>query len=168
MDPEYQYHKPENRRVAMWICIALTVVTLLTIGLGFYLKNPYLVILGIFPAAIYEAIRTEGYYTKAGSIFIMVLVLLEIVAIRGWIHFDLSTFFGREEMYFSGFILPLGNIIFIFPAVTAIISVVLFIRTYGIYTKWLSILLLLSSIMLIYLLNSQTLLELIKSQSYYF
>lgn len=161
-------NKNDNPRLAIILCACLTVVTLVTIILGFYLKNPYIVILGILPAAIYETVRTEGYYTKAGSILIMVLTLLEILAIRGWIHFDLASALGRDTIYFSGYILPLGNIVFIFPAVAAIISVVLFFRTYGPYTKWLSILLLLSSATLIYLLSKESLFDLIRSQSYYF
>ena len=168
MDQENQTIKKENTSLAKIICLVLTIITLATIVLGFYLKNPFYVILGILPAAIYEVIRTEGYYTKAGSIAIAILVILEILAIKGLIKFDLAVWLGRDTIYFSGYSLPLGNIIFIFPAASAVISLVLFFRTYGVYTKWLSILLLLSSLTLIYLVNKETLFDLIKTQNYYY
>ncbi len=162
------YRQDKNPNVPKIICGILTIITLATIMLGFYLKNPYIMILGIVPSAIYEAIRTEGYYTKAASIGIAILVILEILAIKGIIHINLANILGRDEAYFSGYYLPLGNIVFIFPAIAAILSIVLFIRTYGIYTKWLAILLLASSISLLWLVNKDFLLSLLRAQSYYY
>ena len=48
----------ENPAIPKIICGILTVVTITTILLGFYLKNPFIIIVGIFPAAIYEMLRT--------------------------------------------------------------------------------------------------------------
>lgn len=112
-------------------------------------------------------IRTEGYYTRSGSVIITILVILEILAIKGIIKINLAQLLGRQEAYFSGYILPLGDIVFIFPALAAIISFVLLLRTYGIYTKWLSVLLLASSVSLLYLVNKETLLDLLRFQQYY-
>ena len=159
--------KIEDRRIPLTICLVLTVFTLTTIILGFYLKNPLIIIIGIFPAAIYEAIRTEGYYTKAGSIAVMVLVILEILAIKGIIKLNLANLLGQGEVYFIGYFLPLGELTFIFPIVAAIISWILIRRTYGIYTKWLSVLLLSSSLCLLYLVNKESLFELLRYQRYY-
>ena len=164
---EENIHKIEDRRIPLTICLVLSAITLITIILGFYLKNPLIIIIGIVPAAIYEAIRTEGYYTKAGSIAVMVLVLLEILAIKGLIKLNLANLLGQGEIYFSGYILTLGELTFIFPVVAAIISLVLIRRTYGIYTKWLSVLLLLSSLCLLYLVNKESLFELLRYQPYY-
>jgi hypothetical protein len=158
----------ENPKIPKIVCAILTLTTLITILLGFYLKNPFVIIVGIFPAAIYEAWRTEGFYTKSGSIIILALVILEILAIKGLIKINLANFFGREEMYFSGHWLPLGDITFIFPAVATIVSLTLLWRTYGIYTKWLAVLLLASSAVLLYLVNKEALLELIKAQGSYY
>lgn len=158
----------ENPKVPKIVCSILTLVTIAAIFLGFYLKNPFIVILGIFPAAIYEAWRTEGYYTKAGSIIIMVLVILEIFAMKGTITFNLADFMGRNEAFFGGYWLPLGNITFIFPVIAVLISLLLIFRTYGVYTKWLAILLLLSSFSLLYLVNKETLFELLRMQNSYF
>ena len=158
----------ENSPTPKIICAILTLVTLVTILLGFYYKNPFIIIVGIFPAAIYEAIRTEGYYTKAGSIIILLAVILEILALKGIIKFNLANFFNQETLYFSGYFIRLGEITVIFPVLAAIISLVLFFRTYGIYTKWLSILLLASSVCLIYLINKEGLFDLLRTQNYYF
>lgn len=165
---EQPSHRNENPATPKIICAILTVITLGTIILGFYLKNPFIIIVGIFPAAIYEAIRTEGYYTKAGSIIILLAVIFEILALKGIIKFNLANFFNRETMYFSGYFITLGEISIIFPALAAIISIVLFFRTYGIYTKWLAILLLVSSIALLYLVNKEGLIDLIRTQNYMF
>lgn len=44
--------KPKERSNTPKIILGiLTIVTLATIILGFYLKNPFIIILGIFPAA---------------------------------------------------------------------------------------------------------------------
>lgn len=158
----------KNSDLAKTICLICSVVTLITIILGLIYKNPFIIIIGFLPAAIYEAIRTEGFYTKSGSIAIMILVVLEIFAIRGVLKFNLANFFQSSEIYFAGYFLPLGELSLVFPVLAAIISLVLFIRTYGIYTKWLSILLLLSSIALAYVVNKDILFDLIKNTRYYY
>lgn len=160
--------KTENTKLPKILCWVFTFITLITVVLGFYLKNPFIIICGIVPVAIYEAIRTEGYYTKAGSIAVAILVILEILAIKGLIKLNLAQVIGQSDVYFSGYILPLGEITFIFPAIAALISLVLLRRTYGIYTKWLSVLLLISSISLVYLVNREILFELIRNQRYWF
>lgn len=165
---DQQNQSQENRKAPLIICLILTLITLATIIIGFYFKNPYYIILGIFPAAIYEAIRTEGYYTKAGSIIILAAVILEILVLKGLIRFNLASFFNQENIYFSGYLIKLGEISLIFPALAAIISVVLLIRTYGIYTKWLAILLLASSICLLYIVNREGLFEIIRNQNFYY
>lgn len=166
---DQQSEKPqENPQIPKIVCAICTLITLATILLGFHYKNPFIIIVGIFPAAIYESVRTEGYYTKAGSIIILIAVILEILALKGIIKFNLANFFNQETLYFSGYFIKLGEITVIFPVLAAIISLVLLFRTYGIYTKWLSVLLLASSICLIYLINKEGLFDLLRTQNYYF
>ena len=145
------------------IAIIISVFTIATIVLGLWTKNPYWVIAGIVPAAVYEAWRTEGYYTKGASIAIVALVLLEILAILGIIKFNLAQYFNASDMYFGGYILPLGDIASIFPIVAVILSILLVRRTYGPYTKWLAILLIASSVVLLYIVNRSVLPDLIRS-----
>jgi len=151
------------------LCIVISIFTIITIVVGVWLKNSYWIIAGIIPAAIYEAWRTEGYYTKAASIGIVVLVILEILAIMGIIRFNISQFFNTDTFYFSGFLIPLGDIVSIFPIVCALLALILLRRTYGPYTKWLSILLIVSALALLYVVNKSIIPELIKNSagSYY-
>lgn len=163
-------NKPQqDTSSAKVLCVVISIITIITIGVGIWLKNPYWVIAGIIPAALYEAWRTEGSYTKAASIAIVVLVILEILAILGIIRFNIAQFFATDSFYFSGYLIPLGDIASIFPIVCALLSLVLLRRTYGPYTKWLSILLIASSLVLLYIVNKSIIPELIKnsSNSYY-
>ena len=157
----------ENPKIPRLVCLILTIFTLTTILAGFFWHNPFIIILGILPAALYEAIRTEGYSTRAGSIAIFILVILEIFAIKGIIKINLAQMLGREQIYLASNWLPLGDIVFVFPTIAAIISFMLLVRTYGIYTKWLSVLLLASSICLLYMVNKNILMDLIGNQVYY-
>ena len=148
---------------ATMIAIVISVFTIATIVLGLVTNNPYWIIAGIVPAALYEAWRTEGYYTKTASIVIVVLVLLEILAIMGLIRFNLASYFNTSTMYFGGYVMPLGDIISIFPIIAVLLSILLVRRTYGPYTKWLAILLIASSVVLLYVVNRSVLPDLIRS-----
>ena len=145
------------------ICTILTIFALLTLILGFLFKNPYFIIAGIVPAALYEAWRTEGFFTKAASAGIVILVILEILAILNVFTINLANTLQQEEAYVYGYYIQLGDIKFVFPAAAVVLSIVLIYYTYGKYTKWLSVLLLISSIGLLYLVNKQGLIEIIKN-----
>ncbi len=145
------------------ICTILTIFALLTVVLGFVFKNPYFVIAGILPVAIYEAWRTEGFFTKAASVGIVILVILEILAILNVFTINLAQTLQEEEAYLYGYYIQLGDIKFVFPAAAVVLSIVLIYYTYGKYTKWLSVLLLISSVALLYLINTTALLEIIRN-----
>jgi hypothetical protein len=144
------------------ICIILSIFGLLTLILGLIFHNPYLIIAGIPPAAIYEAIRTEGYYTKIASVSIVILVFLEILAILNIIQINLAGTLSQGQAYFRGFFIPLGDIKFVFPLIALVLSISLLYYTYGKYTKWLSIILLASSAALVYIVNQQALIDVIR------
>ena len=165
---EEKISQKDNFKLARTICWILSIFTIATIIIGLFTKNPFTIIIGIVPAAVYEVIRTEGYYTKIASAAIAILVVLEIFALKNVIHYNLATFFSSEQIYFSGYFLPLGDLIFVFPLIAVILSLILAWRTYGKYTKWLAILLLLSSISLLYLVNKESLFDLLRSQRYFF
>jgi len=152
----------EGGKLAAQICVGISIFTIITLILGLLFKNPYFLIAGIVPAAIYEAWRTEGYYTKGSSIAIAILVVLEILAILEIIKINLAQILGQDQAYYGGYIFPLGDIKFVFPIVAVILSILLIYRTYGKYTKWLAVLLLITSVALLYLVNKGALLELIK------
>ena len=156
--------------LAVTISIIITVFTLITLVVGLWIKNPFWIIAGIVPAAAYEAWRTEGYYTKIASGAIAVLVILEIFAIMGVINFNLADLFGSSETYFSGYFIPLGELTLIFPFAAVLLSLILVRRTYGPYTKWLSILLIASSAALLWVVNKDGLMEILRTSTsgYYY
>jgi len=144
------------------ICALCSIFALLFIVLSFYLNNPYLILIGCFPAAVYEAIRTAGPYTKAASVGMVLLIILEALAIRGIIKFNLATFLGQETAYIKGYWLPLGEIVTVFPLITIVLAILLFQRTIGRYTKWLSIIILVSSTVLLWQINKDALMDIIR------
>lgn len=144
------------------ICILCSLFALAFILLSFGLDNPYLILIGFFPAVVYEVIRTAGTYTKAASVIIFLLTILEALALKGVIKFNLATFLDQETAYIKGYWLPLGDITSVFPLVIIVLSILLFQRTAGRYTKWLSIIILISSAALIYQVNREALVEVIR------
>jgi hypothetical protein len=145
------------------ICIFCTIFALAFIFLSFGFNNPYLILIGYFPAVVYEVWRTEGTYTKISSVAILVLTVLEALALAGVINFNLAAFLDQEEAYFKGYWLPLGSIVFVFPLIVIVLSILLFSRTAGRYTKWLSIIILVSSAALLFQVDKGALVEAIKT-----
>jgi hypothetical protein len=145
------------------VCIFCTLFALAFIFLSFGLNKPYLILIGYFPAVIYAAIRTAGPYTKLASVGIAILTVLEWLAIAGIIHFNLATFLDQETAYIKGYWIPLGDIAFVFPLIVIVLSILLFVRTAGRYTKWLSIIILVSSAALLLQVDKGALIEAIRT-----
>lgn len=138
----------------MVICLIVTLIAIVGAFLGLTNRNPLWVLFFLLPALIYETIRTEeGASTKLSSIILLGIVILEIVLILFGINFDLVKFFGAEEKYIAGYVLPLGDIKVFGPIVTAILATILVFRTYGPYTRWLSVVIAAGSLVVIYLVN---------------
>ncbi len=161
-DHSEQRGRKEKTKFPIIACTVITIIALATLILGLLIKNPYVVIAGIIPAAIYEAWRTQGFFTKLQSVGILVLVILEILAIMRVFTFNLGQGIEDEEIYVGGFILLLGDIRFLIPAVMVILSLGLLWRTYGMYTKWLSVVLTASSVALLYIVNKKALISIIQ------
>ncbi len=149
------------------VCILCTIFAVSFILLSFGFNSPYLILVGYFPAVVYEAIRTEGTYTKLSSVGMLVLTILEALAIAGVIRFNLATFLDQEQAYFYGYWLPLGDIVFVFPLITIVLAILLFQQTAGRYTKWLSIIILVSSAALIWQIDKGYLVEAIRTYLQY-
>jgi hypothetical protein len=145
------------------LCAVFSVFALVAILLSFYFKSPYLILAGYFPAVVYEAVRTGGPYTKAASAGMMLLIILEALALKGIIKFNLAEFLDQETAYIKGYWLPLGEIVTVFPMVTSILAILLFRRTIGRYTKWLSIIILAGSIALLWQINKESLIEIVRT-----
>jgi len=164
----HEASQPEgNTKIPAIICTVITILVLIGLVVSIIFKNPYYIITGMFLAAIYELWRTEGYYTKMESLGILVLLVLEILALRGIIKIDLAKEFNAKEIYLSYRSFPLGDIRIILPIGMVLVSLGLLWRTYGVYTKWLSILLVISSLVLLYLVNKAGLGQILQN-SYWF
>ncbi|MDD4995687.1 MAG: hypothetical protein PHW53_04475 [Patescibacteria group bacterium] len=122
--------------------------------MAFFYFNPLWIIIGLMPVVIYEIYRTqEGATTRYSAIALLIILVLEAILIIFRVNFDLANFFGEESKYIGGYYLPLGDIKIFGPILTAILSVVLFFRTAGVYTKWLSVVICIGSLTAVYIMN---------------
>ena len=136
------------------ICLISTGIMILGIFLGLATRNPLWILFFMLPATIYEVIRTEeGASTKVSSIFLLGIIILEIILILFHVNYDLAKFFEEDEKYIAGYTLPLGDIKVFGPLLTAILATVLVFRTYGPYTRWLSVIIAIGSLVAVYLIN---------------
>ena len=135
------------------ICITLSIITAIGILIGLFTRNPLIIAALLLPAVIYEVYRTEGESTIWSSWLILGAIIAEFVLVIFKINFDLASFLGTSSQYIAGYYVPLGDIKVIFPTVMGILSVILFLRTAGIYTKWLSVLIFLGALSIVYTID---------------
>jgi hypothetical protein len=148
---------------AALICIVLTLLTAIGIVIGLLTSKPIITILFLLPTVIYEVYRTEGKSTKLASWILLLVFIIEIILIATNISFNLTTFFGETEKYVGGYRVPLGDIKIVGPVVMAILSIILFVRTRGKYTKWLAVLIILTCIAIVYTLDPSNFSTLIRT-----
>ncbi|OGY24643.1 MAG: hypothetical protein A2Y57_00795 [Candidatus Woykebacteria bacterium RBG_13_40_7b] len=148
------------------ICIVLSILVIIGIIWGVMQHNPLIITLFLLPAVGYEAYRTEGESTRWASWAMLILILAELICIIFKVNFDLATYFNAPTAYFYGYFLPLSDIKVIFPIVMVFLSFILFFRTIGKYTKWLAVLLFISSIAIVYVINQDILKSLLHLGSY--
>jgi len=135
------------------ICFVLTVLALLGTIVGIMRSSPLIAIVLLLPTAIYEAYRTEGESTKWASRLLLLLLAAEIVLIVGNISFNLADFLGSSEKMVAGYVVPLGDVKVVGPAVMAVLAVILFTRTRGRYTRWLAAIIFFSAFAILYALD---------------
>lgn len=88
-------------------------------------------------------------------IVMFIVLILEIVLIVANINFDLASFFGESEKVVAGYTVPLGDIKIVGPIVIAILSIILFVRTRGRYTKWLAAVIFITCFTIVYAINPE-------------
>jgi len=145
------------------ICILLSIIAIIGIIAGIADKSALWVIFLLLPAVIYEVYRTEGETTKWASWLLLALLIAEIIFVLFNIKFDLANFVGQDYTYVGATNIPLGDLTIVFPTVMAVLSVILFIRTAGVYTKWLSVIIFASMIATVYIINPNSFRDLIRS-----
>lgn len=135
------------------ICLVLSLLAIVGIYLGLTQRNPLIIIGFILPAVLYEVYRTEGASTKSSSIGLLIIFILEIIFIVKKISFNLASYLQTDQASVSGYLVPLGDIRIVGPIVIGLLSIALFFRTAGPYTKWLAVIIFASALGIIYILD---------------
>lgn len=144
------------------ICTIVSIIALIGIIIGLSKDSTLIIVLSLLPATIYELYRTEGDSTRTSSIILLVVLIAEIILILFKINFNLAEYLNTTEEYIGGYLVPLGEIKALGPTLMAVLSVILFIRTRGVYTKWLAAIIFFTSFVIIYSVNPGMFSELIK------
>ena len=144
------------------ICIVLNIIAFLGITIGILQSNPLITIIILFPTVIYEVYRTEGKSTKWASWGLLGVLVAEVFLIVAKINFDLMEFLGTSKQTVGGYAVPLGDIKVVGPAVMAVLSLTLFTRTRGRYTKWLAVIIFITSFVIVYTLDPTIFKELMR------
>jgi len=142
-------------KYATLICTIVSVLALAGIIIGILMSKPLLIVIFLIPTAAYEVYRTEGPSTVWASWILLIVLILEIVLIVANINFDLASFFGESEKVVAGYTVPLGDIKIVGPIVIAILSIILFVRTRGRYTKWLAAVIFITCFAIVYAINPE-------------
>jgi len=149
-------------KYAALICLILMIAAAIGGYIGYVKGWPLLMVIALLPTVIYEVYRTEGESTKSSSWLMLATLVAEGIFIKFNISFDLGQYLGQEEAYIAGSYVPLGDIKVLAPALMAVLSVILFTRTAGIYTKWLSIIIFVASFAIIYVIAPEAFRELLQ------
>jgi hypothetical protein len=142
-------------KYATLICTIVSILALAGIITGILMSKPLLIVIFLIPAAAYEVYRTEGPSTVWASWVLLIVLILEIVLIAANINFDLASFFGESEKVVAGYTVPLGDIKIVGPIGIAILSIILFMRTRGRYTKWLAVVIFITCFAIVYAINPE-------------
>src|SRR4030043_1474817 len=145
----------KSTRYATLICTIVSILALIGIVIGIWLSRPLIIVILLLPAAAYEVYRTEGPSTVWASWILFIVLILEIVLIAANINFDLASFFGESEKFVAGYTVPLGDIKIAGPIGMAILSIILFVRTRGRYTKWLAAVIFITCFAIVYAINPE-------------
>ncbi|MFZ3107137.1 MAG: hypothetical protein WA105_07150, partial [Candidatus Hydromicrobium sp.] len=137
------------------ICTIVSILAIIGIVIGIWLSKPLIIVIFLIPAAAYEVYRTEGPSTVWASWVLLIVLILEIVLIVANINFDLASFFGESEKVVAGYTVPLGDIKIVGPIVMAVLSIILFVRTRGRYTKWLAVVIFITCFAIVYTINPE-------------
>jgi hypothetical protein len=149
-------------KFAPHICAACTILALLGIVLGLWQSLALIMAIFLLPTAIYEAYRTEGKSTKMASILLVVVLVAEIFLVLFGVDFNLADFLEVDQQYIAGFLVPLGDVRVVGPTIMAVLSVILFVRTRGVYTRWLAVVILATSFAIVYALDPVIFQDLLK------
>ncbi len=138
-------------RYATPICLVLTGLAGLGIVLGFVTEEVMWPVALLVPTVAYEAYRTEGVSTRWASWTMAALMVALVAFVVFDVEYDLRQLLGGDVAYVGGEDIPLGDVKVVFPAAMAALSLVLWGRTRGIYTRWLAAIIFVTAAVIVYL-----------------
>lgn len=137
------------------ICSILTVWMVIGILLGLVIHSVLLITCFLIPVVAYEAYRTKGESTTFASWALLVVLVLEIIFLVFGISYDLGQYLNLDSAYIGGAYVPLGDIKILGPTLMAVFSLILLLRTAGPYTKWLSVIIIVASLVMVQTMNPE-------------
>ncbi|MFW5714275.1 MAG: hypothetical protein ACOCYU_06350 [Brevefilum sp.] len=141
-------------KYAPHLCTLFMIIAGIGILLGFLFRAPFVTILLLLPAAIYEAYRTEGKSTRTASYLLVAFLVGTMVMVVFNININIANFMGVESQYIAGMWVPLGDLRIVGPGLVAALAVILFTRTRGIYTRWLAVVIFVTAFAIVYLIDT--------------
>ncbi|MCD4756207.1 hypothetical protein K8R20_01155 [bacterium] len=149
-------------KYAPHICTLVSILAFIGIVIGLLTHETLVIVILLLPAAIYEVYRTEGKSTKASSFLLLGVLIAEILLILFKIDINLADYFGVDSKDIGGYVVPLGDIKIVGSSLMAVLSVILFLKTYGKYTKWLAVTIFITAFGIIYSIDPDAFRELFK------
>ena len=140
-------------KYATLICAILSVLLVIGILLSIILGKAWIIVLFLLPIVVYQVYRTEGKSTKWASWVMLVVVVLELILVIFSLNFNVAEFLGSEGEYVAGHYVQFGDLKVLFPALMAVLAIILFTRTRGKYTKWLAVLIFIGALAVVYTVN---------------
>ncbi len=147
---------------ATLIIVVLAAIALLGVILGFTQSNPMIPLVGLLPLVGYEIYRVEGASTRWAAWGLGAILIAEILLLAFNVSYDLADFLEADVKYLQGYEVPLADVKLVGPTVMAILCIILFKNTRGVYTKALAVLIAISSFAIIYLLDTEIFARFIK------
>lgn len=158
------YDDVQNDRVSpILVCSILTIWMVIGLLVGNFYHSVLAIALFLLPVVGYEIYRTRGKSTIAASWGLLVVLILEIILIVFKVSYDLGQYLRMDYAYLGGQYVPLGDIKILGPTLLAVLSLILFFRTAGPYTKWLSVIIFISAFLMVYYMNPDIFKELLRS-----
>ena len=144
------------------ICTIMSIVAVIGLIISLSIGSGIPAMLFLLPSAIYQVIRTAGVSTKSASIVLLVSLAIELFLIIFNIQFDLGQYLGQDILLIGNSSVPKGDARIVLPFIMVIAAIILLIRTRGIYTKWLSIIIIVSVFGSLYIMFPDEFPELVK------
>jgi len=160
---ETQKKDKDSKISPVLICSILSVWMLIGIFLGVANKSVLLMAFFLLPVVAYEAYRTKGVSTMFASWALIVVLVLEIIFLIFGISYDLGQYLNMDSIYAAGQNVPLGDVKILGPTLMAVFSLILLFRTAGPYTKWLSVIIIITALVMVNQMNPEIFKTLLRS-----